>query len=111
MNNTILSINLFYPLIFFVFCFAIYLTYSLFKMKYINSEHSETKWILHKTFNKNVEHDENILNKVSNDLKEVAFTTAHEIEIHDIEVRLKKIEETIESINQQVDSILKSNNQ
>lgn len=110
MNHTVVSINLFYPLIVCSFCFVIYLAYSLFKMKYINSEHNETKLILHRTFNKSIEHDENIFNKVSDNFKEITFTIEHEKEIHDIEVRLKKIEETIESINQQVDNLLKNNN-
>ena len=102
------TINLFYPLIISAVCFVIYLAYSLSKLKCTNSEHSETKWILHKTFDKTIDHDERRFNKATDDLKEVAFTEAHEHEMHDMEVRLKRMEDTIKDILETLNNLTKN---
>lgn len=108
METTTWTINLFYPLIISAVCFVIYLAYSLSKLKCTNSEHSETKWILHKTFDKTIEHDERRFNKATDDLKEVAFTEAHEHKMHDMEVRLKRMEDTIKDILETLNNLTKS---
>ena len=105
METTTWTINLFYPLIIFAVCFVIYLAYSISKLKCTNSEHSETKWILHKTFDKTIDHDERMFNKATDDLKEVAFTEAHEHEMHDMEISIKKLEKTVEEILDILDKI------
>ena len=107
METTTWTINLFYPLIIFAVCFVIYLAYSLSKLKCTNSEHSETKWILHKTFDKTIDHDERRFNKATDDLKEVAFTEAHEHEMHDMEISIKKLEKTVKEILDILDKIQK----
>lgn len=106
--STITNINLFYPVVIFAFCFVIYLAYSLSKLRCTNSEHSETKWILHKTFDKTIEHDERLFNKATDDLKQVAFTEAHEHEMHDMEVRLKRMEDTIKDILETLNKLTKT---
>lgn len=112
METTTWTINLFYPLIIFAVCFVIYLAYSLSKLKCINSEHSETKWILHKTFDKTIDHEENTqknlvhcFDKATDDLKQVAFTEAHEHEMHDMEISIKKLEKTVKEILDILDKI------
>ena len=105
METTTWTINLFYPLIIFAVCFVIYLAYSISKLKCTNSEHSETKWILHKTFDKTIDHDERMFNKATDDLKEVAFTEAHEHEMHDMEISIKKLEKTVKEILDILDKI------
>lgn len=103
--STITNINLFYLGVIFAFCFVIYLAYSLSKLRCTNAEHSETKWILHKTFDKTIDHDERMFNKATDDLKEVAFTEAHEHEMHDMEVRLKRMEDTVKDILEQLKTL------
>ena len=115
MQTTTWTINLFYPLIISAVCFVIYLAYSLSKLKCTNSEHSETKWTLHKTFNRTIDHEENTqknlvhcFDKATDDLKEVAFTEAHEHEMHDMEVRLKRMEDTIKDILETLNNLTKN---
>lgn len=109
---TVTNINLFYPVVIFAFCFVIYLAYSISKFRCANAEHSETKWILHKTFNRTIDHEENTqknlvhcFDKATDDLKQVAFTEAHEHEMHDIEVRLKRMEDTVKDILEQLKTL------
>ena len=88
-----------------MFLVTITLSYSIIRFKHANSEHSETKWILHKTFDKTIDHDERMFNKATDDLKEVAFTEAHEHEMHDMEVRLKRMEDTVKDILEQLKTL------
>lgn len=111
--TTISNIDLFYPLMISSFCFVIFLAYSLIKLKHTNAEHSETKWILHKTFNKTIDHEENTqknlihcFDKATDDIKQVTFTEEHERELHDINVQLAKHENMIKEINYKVDLMI-----
>lgn len=110
--STITNINLFYPLVIFAFCFVIYLAYSISKLRCTNAEHSETKWILQKTFNRTIDHEENTqknlvhcFDKATDDLKQVAFTEAHEHEMHDMEVSIRRLEKTVKEILDILDQI------
>ena len=112
--STITNINLFYPVVIFAFCFVIYLAYSISKLRCTNAEHSETKWILHKTFNRTIDHEENTqknlvhcFDKATDDLKQVAFTEAHEHEMHEMEISIKKLEKTVKEILDILDKIQK----
>ena len=112
--STITNINLFYPVVIFAFCFVIYLAYSISKLRCTNTEHSETKWIFHKTFNRTIDHEGNTqknlvhcFDKATDDLKQVAFTEAHEHEMHDMEISIKKLEKTVKEILDILDKIQK----
>ena len=86
-----------------MFLVTITLSYSIIRFKHANAEHSETKWILQKTFDKTIEHDEKLFNKATDDLKQVAFTEAHEHEMHDMEISIKKLEKTVKEILDMLD--------
>ena len=95
-----------------MFLVTITLSYSIIRFKHTNAEHSETKWILHKTFNRTIDHEENTqknlvhcFDKATDDLKQVAFTEAHEHEMHDMEISIKKLEKTVKEILDILDKI------
>lgn len=65
-----------------------------------------------KTFNRTIDHKENTqknlvhcFDKATDDLKQVAFTEAHEHEMHDMEISIKKLEKTVEEILDILDKI------
>ena len=95
-----------------MFLVTITLSYSIIRFKHANAEHSETKWILHKTFNRTIDHEENTqknlvhcFDKATDDLKQVAFTEAHEHEMHEMEISIKKLEKTVKEILDILDKI------
>lgn len=109
------SWNIIPIVLFIIFLVTIVLSYSIINLKHSNAEHSETKWILHKTFTRTIDHDENVQNnlvhcfdKSTDDLKQIVFTEAHEHELHDMELRVKKIEDTLIDMNKKFDDFMKN---
>ena len=108
----ITNFNLMPIILLIMFLVTITLSYSIIRFKHTNAEHSETKWILHKTFNRTIDHEENTqknlvhcFDKATDDLKQVAFTEAHEHEMHDMEISIKKLEKTVKEILDILDKI------
>ena len=108
----ITNFNIMSIILLIMFLVTITLSYSIIRFKHTNAEHSETKWIFHKTFNRTIDHEGNTqknlvhcFDKATDDLKEVAFTEAHEHEMHDMEVRLKRMEDTVKDILEQLKTL------
>lgn len=96
------SIHLFYPLIFGLLLVIVICVFSLIRKKLDNTSHSETKQILKVIHTETLTHSKDTQDNIiklaehgSDNLKQVAFTKAHEAELHDLEQRIKKLEELI----------------